>query len=105
MREQYSTDFVGATTAQQTAMLDALVAAERGEMPDEEEETVSAEESAKADLAPGVHFFGWIRRMTVDAYYTSPVGIKDVGYVGNMALSEYTVPQQAIDYAMRQRPA
>jgi hypothetical protein len=104
MRQQHSTDFVGATEAQQTAMLDALVATERGEMPDEEE-AVTAEASATAELAPGVHFFGWIRRMTVDAYYTSPVGIKDVGYIGNTALSEYTVPQEAVAYAMRQRPA
>jgi Gluconate 2-dehydrogenase subunit 3 len=104
MRAHHSTDFVGASEAQQTAMLDALVAAERGEVPDEEER-VAAEESATPDLAPGVHFFGWIRRMTVDAYYTSPVGIKDVGYIGNMALSEYTVPEEAIAYAMRPKPA
>ena len=39
--------------------------------------------------------------MTVDAYYTSPVGIKEVGYMGNKALKEFTVPQEAIDYAVK----
>ena len=38
--------------------------------------------------------------MSIDAYYTSEVGVRDIGYVGNDALSEYTVPQEAIDFAM-----
>ena len=37
------------------------------------------------ELAPGIRFFDWARRMTVDAYYTSAAGIKEVGYMGNRA--------------------
>jgi hypothetical protein len=99
MRAQHSTDFVSASPAQQTALLDALVEAGRNTGPEE-----PAADAAE-DLAPGVSFFNWIRRMTVDAYYTSPIGIKDIDYQGNTALTEYKVPEEAIAYAMRRRPA
>lgn len=99
LRAQHSTDFLGASAAQQTAMLDALVEAGRSAGPG------GQQSDAAEDLAPGVRFFDWIRRMTVDAYYTSPIGIKDIGYMGNGALSQYTVPQEAIAYAMRPKPA
>ena len=42
--------------------------------------------------------------MTVDAYYTSAAGIKEVGYLGNRALREFKVPQEAIDYAVKRSP-
>ena len=99
MRAQHSTDFLGASGAQQTAMLDGLVAAGRDAGPD------GQESEAARDLSPGVRFFDWMRRMTVDAYYTSPAGIKDIGYIGNTALTEYTVPEEAIAYATRRKPA
>jgi hypothetical protein len=38
--------------------------------------------------------------MTVDGYYTSRVGMKDV-YLGNTALAAFTVPQEAVEYALR----
>ena len=39
--------------------------------------------------------------MVADAYYTSPIGFKEVGYMGNGALSQLSVPQEALDYAMK----
>ena len=100
MRSAHSTDFVSASSAQQTAMLDALAEAGRNAGPDDPEG-----DDADEELAPGVRFFDWIRRMTVDAYYTSPIGIKDIGYIGNTALMEYAVPEEAVAYAMRRKPA
>ena len=46
----------------------------------------------------GVTFFTWVRRMTVDAYYTSPIGIADVGYQGNAVLSEFEVSREALNF-------
>ncbi|MBL8293408.1 MAG: hypothetical protein JNN08_16290, partial [Bryobacterales bacterium] len=46
----------------------------------------------------------WVRKMTVDAFYTSPLGIKDLGFKGNRAWSKYTVPQESIDYVMKRSP-
>ena len=115
MRKRYQSTFVDAQPSQQIAMLDALVAAEREEALRRSEELVY-ENSARykdfsgytvrraGDLGPGVVFFDWVRKMTVDAFYTSPIGVKDLNYVGNRAYSKYTVPQEAMDYAMKRSP-
>ena len=56
------------------------------------------------DLGPGIVFFDWVRKMTVDAFYTSPIGVKDLGYVGNRAYSKYVVPNEAMEYALKRSP-
>jgi hypothetical protein len=56
------------------------------------------------NLAPGVRFFDWARKLIVDAFYTSPIGIKDVNYIGNQVVSKYEVPQESIDYAISRSP-
>jgi gluconate 2-dehydrogenase gamma chain len=88
MQRRYSSDFVSAKPDQQTAVLD-LIAYRKNESP---------------ELGPGIAFFEWARRMVVDAYYTSPIGIKEVGYMGNTAVSKFEVPQEAIDYALKRSP-
>jgi gluconate 2-dehydrogenase gamma chain len=57
--------------------------------------------NATPELAAGIRFFEWVRRMTVDAYYTSAAGIAELGYMGNKASGEFKVPQEAIDYALK----
>ncbi len=88
MQLRNAPNFVDATPAQQTAILD-LIAYRKNESP---------------ELGPGIKFFEWARKMVVDAYYTSPIGIKDLGYMGNTALAKFEVPQQAIDYALKRSP-
>jgi gluconate 2-dehydrogenase gamma chain len=83
-------DFVSASQDQQKAMLDLIAFRE------------SARESP--ELGPGIQFFSWARRLVVDAYYTSPAGIKEVGYIGNSAMAKFSVPQEAIDYALKRSP-
>jgi len=88
MMRRYSTDFVSAKPNQQIALLD-LIAYRKNE---------------SSDLGPGILFFDWARRMVVDAYYTSPAGIKAVGYMGNTSVSKFEVPQEAIEYAVKRSP-
>jgi gluconate 2-dehydrogenase subunit 3-like protein len=88
MRRQYHTDFLTAKAEQKTEMLDKI----------------AYRKNRTAELAPGIKFFDWARRMTVDAYYTSAAGIKEVGYVGNRGMKEFKVPQEAIDYAVKRSP-
>jgi len=115
MNRRYAANFTAAQAAQQTAMLDLLVAAEREERVRREEELVyqRAEHYRNfsgytthqpSDLVPGVRFFDWVRKMSVDAFYTSPMGPKDLDFRGNRAWTKYEVPQQAIDYAMKRSP-
>lgn len=85
MKREYSSDFLAARPTDRAAMLDRI-AYRKNETP---------------DFAPGIRFFIWARRMTVDAYYTSAAGIKELGYMGNKGMSEFKAPQEAIDYAVK----
>lgn len=78
-------DFVSAPAADQTAMLD-LIAYRRNESP---------------ELGPGIRFFDWARRMTVDAFYTSEIGIRDIDYQGNRAQLTFEVPAASLEHALR----
>lgn len=88
MKRNYQADFLTAKADQRTEMLDKI----------------AYRKNRTEDLAPGIHFFDWARRMTIDAYYTSAAGMKDVGYMGNRAVKEFKVPQEAIDYAVKRSP-
>jgi hypothetical protein len=46
---------------------------------------ISYRKNAKSDpsISQGIEFFAFLRGMTVDGYFTSEIGIKDLGYVGN----------------------
>jgi len=38
---------------------------------------------AKPEMKPGVKFFNLMRNLTATGFYTSQMGVKDVGYIGN----------------------
>jgi hypothetical protein len=80
-------DFVSATPAQQTALLDVIAFCR----------------NQAADNAPGVEFFTLARRMTCDGFYTSAIGMRDV-YVGNWPQASFVVPQAAIDHVIGRSP-
>jgi gluconate 2-dehydrogenase gamma chain len=40
-------------------------------------------EKAKPGMAQGVAFFNLMRNLTASGFYTSEIGVKDVGYIGN----------------------
>jgi gluconate 2-dehydrogenase gamma chain len=85
MNREYSANFLSASAEQQKAMLDKI-AYRRNETP---------------DLAAGIRFFEFARRMTVDAYYTSAAGIKQLGYMGNKGMKDFKVPAEAVAGALR----
>jgi len=77
--------FLDAAPAEQTAMLD-LIAFRKNQSP---------------ELNAGIQFFAFCRRMVADAYYTTPIGYKEVGFMGNGAMSEFSVPKEAVEYALK----
>jgi gluconate 2-dehydrogenase gamma chain len=85
MNQRYAANFVEATPDQQTAMLD-LIAYRKNSTP---------------ELEPGIQFFIWVRNMTVDAFYTSKAGMDDLGFMGNSALTHFSVPAEAVEYAVK----
>jgi hypothetical protein len=40
-------------------------------------------EKAKPEMRQGVHFFNVLRNLTASGFYTSEIGLKDIGYMGN----------------------
>jgi hypothetical protein len=89
MQRRVNARYLDATLDQRTALLDVL-AYRKNHTP---------------ELAHGVTFFDWCRRMTADAYYTSKPGIAELGYKGNVGMSEFKIPQEAYDYALKRSPS
>ena len=85
MKKRGAADFLTAPAGEQTALLD-LIAYRRNQSP---------------ELAPGIQFFTLARRMTVDAFYTSEIGIADIDYQGNRPQATYPAPTEAIAYALK----
>jgi gluconate 2-dehydrogenase gamma chain len=88
MEKRYQSTFLDAKPEQQMAMVE-LIAYRRNQSP---------------ELGPGIAFFRWARNVVVDAYYTSPVGIADLGYMGNTAMAQFSVPKEALEYALKRSP-
>jgi gluconate 2-dehydrogenase gamma chain len=84
MKERAGQEFLRAPATEQSKFLD-LIAYRKNESP---------------ELAPDIRFFDWARRMTVDAFYTSKIGIQALGYRGNTALAQFEVPAEAIQSAL-----
>ena len=53
-------------------------------------------EKAKPEMAQGVAFFNLMRNLTASGFYTSQMGVKDMGYVGNMPNQWNGVPQDVL---------
>jgi len=88
MNKRYSSGFLAAKPQEQTAMLD-LIAYRKNSTP---------------ELAPGIQFFSWVRNMTADAFYTSKAGMDDLGFMGNSAMTHFSVPDEAVQYALKRSP-
>lgn len=85
MLKRHNETWVASSPEQQIALLDLI----------------SYRKNSTPELAPGVQFFDWVRRMVVDAYWTSPLGFKDIGYTGNTGMAKFEVPAAALEYALK----
>jgi gluconate 2-dehydrogenase gamma chain len=84
-RSQYGANFSRLSAQDSSAILDKI-AYKKNESP---------------ELAAGIRFFIWVRRMTVDAYYSSAAGIKELGFMGNKFVKEFDVPQDTVELAVK----
>ena len=84
--KRFNADFASCTSAQQIEMIDAIAYPEK----------------AKPEMQQGVAFFNKMRDLTATGFYTSAIGIKDIGYVGNKPNQWNGVPQEVLDqYGMK----
>ena len=55
-------------------------------------EDMSAKAPEGSDLAPAHEFFHLFRDLVASGYYTTPEGLRDIGYAGNMPLAKFEGP-------------
>jgi hypothetical protein len=63
---------------------------------DEKGNTVQKGRKAKLGMAQGIAFFSLMRDMTASGFYTSEIGVKDVGYAGNAPNKWNGVPDDVL---------
>ena len=79
-QKRYKQVFIKATAAEQIALVDLIA------YPDK----------ATADMKQGVAFFSLMRNLTSSGFFTSEVGVKDIGYKGNIPGVWNGVPEDVL---------
>lgn len=79
--ERFETDFLSCSEQQQLEIIDEIA------YPDK----------AAPDMEGGVRFFNTMRNLTATGFFTSEIGLNDLGYVGNTPNSWDGVPQEVLD--------
>jgi gluconate 2-dehydrogenase gamma chain len=77
---RYNNAFKDCTAQQQIAMVDMIAYPAK----------------AKPDMSQGVEFFNLMRNLTASGFYTTEMGVKDIGYMGNEATQWNGVPDEVL---------
>ncbi|MDQ3394138.1 MAG: gluconate 2-dehydrogenase subunit 3 family protein [Bacteroidota bacterium] len=78
--KRFEASFKDSSTSQKIEMIDSIAYPEK----------------AKPDMAPGVNFFNLMRNLTATGFYTSEMGVKDMGYMGNVPTKWNGVPDDVL---------
>src|SRR5687767_2330723 len=78
--KRFNKSFVDGTEQERMAMVDEIAWPKK----------------AKPEMAQGVAFFNLMRDMTASGFYTSEIGVKDVGYAGNAPNKWNGVPEEVL---------
>jgi gluconate 2-dehydrogenase gamma chain len=79
--KRFNSSFVDCNSSQQIEMVDEIAFPEK----------------AKQEMQQGVAFFNLMRDLTATGFFTSKIGIEDLGYVGNKPNQWDGVPQDVLD--------
>ena len=79
--KRFNSDFASCNSSQQIEMIDEIAFPAK----------------AKPEMQQGVAFFNLLRDLTATGFFTSEIGIKDLGYVGNKPNQWDGVPQEVLD--------
>jgi len=80
---RYDKRFISCSNQEQKSIIDDIA------YPDPDGE--------KPNMEPGIKFFSRIRNLTLTGYYTSKMGMQDLGYKGNIPNIWDGVPQDVLD--------
>jgi hypothetical protein len=88
-RQRFGHGFVQCTAAEHTALLDAISYSKPDAVyeADDEESVLPREprDRAQVRLRHGAAFFNSFRDLTASGFFSSKMGVKDIGYIGNTA--------------------
>jgi gluconate 2-dehydrogenase gamma chain len=79
--KKFNNDFASCSQQQQIEMVDEIAYPEK----------------AKPEMSAGVAFFNLMRDLTATGFFTSEIGLKDLGYIGNKPNQWDGVPQEVLD--------
>lgn len=79
--KRHNKTFVDCSSEQQLALVDEIAYPEK----------------AKPEMKQGVTFFNLLRDLTATGFFTSEIGLKDLGYAGNKPNQWDGVPQEVLD--------
>jgi hypothetical protein len=79
-QKRFQNDFVNLIGRQKTAICDDICFAPK----------------AKPEFRAAAQFFHRYRDLTAGGYYSTPEGMKDIGYTGNIPLEKFVVPAEAL---------
>jgi gluconate 2-dehydrogenase gamma chain len=81
--DTYHKNFANCSDAERRAMLDQIAWPAK----------------AKPEMRAGVDFFNRMRDFTASGFFSSQMGVKDIGYIGNTAVAEWKgCPKPALDH-------
>ena len=78
--KQYEKAFIDCSSTQQIELVDQIAYPKK----------------AKPEMSQGVKFFSLMRDLTASGFYTSEIGVKDIGYVGNTPTQWNGVPEEVL---------
>ena len=78
--KKFEKAFINCSTEQQISVVDEIAYPKK----------------AKPELSQGVKFFSLMRDLTATGFYTSEIGIKDIGYAGNTPNKWKGVPEEVM---------
>jgi len=87
--KRFGHDFVACTEAERTALLDEI-AYFKGHDEEEEEAEMREPKQLLVHIHHGPSFFNSFRDLTASGFWSSKMGIEDLGYKGNTFVAEWT---------------
>ncbi len=78
--KQFEKSFIDCSSAQQIELVDQIAYPKK----------------AKPEMSQGVKFFSLMRDLTATGFYTSEIGVKDIGYAGNQPTQWDGVPDEVL---------
>jgi hypothetical protein len=88
-RRRFGKDFVACAEGERTALLDEIAYSKGDE---EDDEALRDPRGPRVRLRHGPHFFNSFRNLTASGFWSSKMGIEDLGYVGNTFVAEWQGP-------------